>query len=154
MNTETVSTPSPLKLTLSKNFNQSIEKLYQAWTNEKAVAQWFTPSSEWKCIDISFKAKTGNPYFVMMKATDGKLWRVEGTFQEVIPNERIVFTWDYPGADSIGLTVVSVRFLKSGQTSKIELTHQGFKNESDRSEHQWGWEGCTGNLERFFDSES
>ena len=82
----------------------------------------------------------------------------EGTYLEVKPPEKIVFTWSWfkgvPGGANQDMhpgstvTEVTVEFLERGQQTEVVLTHRGLGTERLRQEHEAGWSGCLRELEK------
>ena len=72
-----------------------------------------------------------------------------GTYREIVPPERLVFTfaWEDAAGDLGHETLVTVTFADAGR-GKTRLTlHQAlFETESARDAHQGGWASC---MERF-----
>jgi uncharacterized protein YndB with AHSA1/START domain len=72
---------------------------------------------------------------------------VSGVFREVIPNEKLVFTWAWqstPERESL----VTVEFKHDASGALLTLTHEQFFDEAARDRHQHGWEGTLDRLER------
>jgi uncharacterized protein YndB with AHSA1/START domain len=101
--------------------------VYRAWTDPKQLAKWFPPEgfSSPRCevdprpggvIRVDMKAPDGPPF-------DGKVFPGPGVFQEVVPNERLVFTMTpeiEPGR-SMPMVLMSVRF-EDHAGNKTKLT--------------------------------
>jgi uncharacterized protein YndB with AHSA1/START domain len=65
-------------------------------------------------------------------------------FREVVPNEKLVFTWAWrstPERESL----VTVELRPDGSGTLLTLTHEQFFDEAARDRHQHGW---TATLER------
>ena len=72
---------------------------------------------------------------------------VSGTYREVEPNQRLVFTWE--GVESPE-TLVSVELRPQGADTELVLTHEGFPNAAFRDQHLHGWTGSTEKLAGLF----
>jgi uncharacterized protein YndB with AHSA1/START domain len=80
----------------------------------------------------------GGTYRVDMR--DGV--RAMGTFVEVDPPRRIVFTWgwthDHPVAP--GSTRVVITLEEEGSGTRVVLRHHGIADDEQRAHHRKGWE--------------
>jgi len=74
---------------------------------------------------------------------------VSGTYREVEPNQRLVFTWAWEGVESPE-TLVSVELRPQGADTELVLTHEGFPNVAFRDQHLHGWTGSTEKLAGLF----
>jgi uncharacterized protein YndB with AHSA1/START domain len=73
---------------------------------------------------------------------------VSGIYREVIPNEKLNFTWAWrtmPERESL----VTILIKPDGDGSLLTLIHEQFFDEDARDRHQHGWTGCLDNLEAY-----
>ena len=84
-------------------------------------------------------------------------WAIWGTYLEVRPPERLVYTWiwkhDYGFGDPTGDTQVTVEFRDSGADTEILLTHDRFDSVQAREDHAEGWKTCLDRIERLLANE-
>jgi uncharacterized protein YndB with AHSA1/START domain len=82
----------------------------------------------------------------------GKRWRIWGSYLEVRPPERLVYTWTWKHDEGIGTTegdtTVTVEFHDRGTETELVLTHERFASAAARDEHTQGWSSCLNRLER------
>ena len=105
--------------------------------------------------------KVGGKYrFGMLEPGKDAPYVSYGVYQEVDPPARLVFTWAFekmPGDDPDFVpaeTLVTVEFIDKDGATEVVLTHERFPDEHMRDEHQAGWGGCLGGLDRLFASGS
>ncbi len=70
-----------------------------------------------------------------------------GSYVEVEPPERVVFTWGIPG-DALmppGSSTVEVVLVADGDDTIVNLTHRDLPSEREPS-HLEGWERCLADL--------
>jgi uncharacterized protein YndB with AHSA1/START domain len=143
--------PSPdLKpsLTLKRRLNAAPEKVYAAWTDPEKIVKWFGPDS-----GAVTKAQTdlrpGGRYVVVFHTEDGEEHHVSGVYREVVPNEKLVFTWAWRSTpERESLVTITVR--PDGAGTLLTLLHEQFFDEAARDRHEFGWTGCLNKLERLF----
>lgn len=75
-----------------------------------------------------------------MQMADGSV--ASGHFVEVVPNERVVFTWGWTDGRLTlepGSTTVEVDLVPDGEGTMIRLTHRGLPPDA-RAPHRVGWQ--------------
>jgi uncharacterized protein YndB with AHSA1/START domain len=69
--------------------------------------------------------------------------RARGTYLEVVPYSRIVFTWGWDG-DTYGMppgsSTVEVTLTPDGDGTHVRLVHRGLKTHDSREQHTRGWQ--------------
>ncbi len=73
--------------------------------------------------------------------------RARGSYVEVDPPRRVVFTWGIPGDDElpVGSTTVEVVLVAEGADTVVTLTHRDLPA-GKRPSHQDGWDRHLGGL--------
>ncbi len=134
-------------LTLKRRLNAPPQKVYAAWTDPEKILKWFGPDSgpvKEAFIDVS----VGGRYAVSFSSEDGEQHHVSGVYREVVPNQKLVFTWAWrtmPERESL----VTVTLSPDGDGTLLTLHHEQFFDERARDGHQGGWPGALDKLEQF-----
>ncbi len=89
--------------------------------------------------------EVGGTYQLDMHTPDGEVYTMTGEYREIIPNRKIVFTWN---TTQVQDTVVTVEFTPVEDGTELMLTHELFPDVDSRQQHTEGWEGCLANLEK------
>jgi uncharacterized protein YndB with AHSA1/START domain len=90
--------PAALPLILTRTFNAPRALVWQAWTDPAHLAQWWGPHgfTNPRCeIDV----RPGGAIHIDMRAPDGTVYPMPGTFQEVLAPARLSFTSGAQGKD-------------------------------------------------------
>jgi uncharacterized protein YndB with AHSA1/START domain len=135
-------------LTLKRRFNAPPEKVYAAWTNPEKIVRWFAPprvkpGTERATID----ARVGGRYRLSFDRDDGEHFEVGGVYREMVPNERLVFSWAWhstPERESL----VTVLLKPDGEGTLLTLHHEQFFDQAARDSHEHGWKGMLDNIEK------
>jgi uncharacterized protein YndB with AHSA1/START domain len=133
-------------LTLKRRLNAPPAKVFSAWTDPQKISRWFGPS-EAEVVRVEADARPGGRYRIAMRTPDGEMHDVGGVYREVVPNEKLVFTWAWhstPERESL----VTVTIRPDGDGTSLTLTHEQFFDEPARDRHRQGWTGALDNLER------
>ncbi|MGB9397972.1 MAG: SRPBCC domain-containing protein, partial [Pseudolabrys sp.] len=73
---------------------------------------------------------------------------VSGVYREVIPNEKLVFTWGWkstPERESL----VTLTFKRDGDGTIMTLLHEQFFDTDARDRHQGGWSSAMEKLDKY-----
>jgi uncharacterized protein YndB with AHSA1/START domain len=144
-------------LSLSRRFDASRERVFDAWTNPEVLRRWWAAAPAWEPGEAEVDLREGGRYRLSMKNTDdGAVHTVVGEYTEVRRPERLAYTWTWEGDPEemagSAQTLVEVEFAEEGAGTRVDLTHRGFANAEIRAMHEHGWNGCLDNLERVLSS--
>ncbi len=137
---------------IERLFDADVETLFKAWTEAEHLKQWWKPMGN-QLVDVKNELKEGGAveYYV----GDAGL-QITGTYSEVVPNEKLVYTWIWnlndEGSEN-GYTL-HVTFTSEGQGSKLHVVQEGFKGEEFLKTHQDGWEKELDSLSSYLTSGS
>jgi len=131
-------------LCLQKSIQAPLSKVYEAWTSADLMGQWFFPGSTMSC-EATCDFRVGGQYKLLMHDND-KEFPHHGEYREIVENKKLVFTWNSGRAQD---TLVTLEFSGNEQSTDLKLTHELFRDESQKHDHNMGWNGCLGNLAAF-----
>ena len=139
---------SETTLNLKRTFGAPRAKVFQAWTDPNVLKQWFRGMDDWTTPIHEIDLKVGGKYRLGMQPPDGDTPYVAyGTYREIQPPEKLVYTWSWEGQDPME-TLVTVEFRAVGDSTEVELTHERFPNAAERDKHNEGWVGCLDQLSK------
>lgn len=141
-------TEDKTSLRVRRVYNAPVAKVYAAWTDPEQVKQWMGPSDDFGPTEVTSDVRVGGRYHIVMHAPDGETHHVTGTYKEIVPNRKLVYTWSWestPERESL----VTVEFKPSGEGTELLLTHERFADSQARDKHQHGWNGCVDRLGRY-----
>jgi uncharacterized protein YndB with AHSA1/START domain len=93
------------------------ERVFRAWTDPDQLRRWWGPG-RFTTRHAEVDLRPGGGYVLVMQPPDGTPMRLAGTYREVRPPERLVYTWRWEG-----------------------VVHRGFPEGSPREPYRLGWEG-------------
>ena len=118
--------------------------------------RWFVePDGDMRVVQMDLRE--GGTY--RLEGTVGdKPWAIWGTYREVSPPSKLVYTWSWDNDPALGEpvgadTVVTVEFIDRGVETELIVTHEGLATERARAEHNTGWIRCLELLNRFVEKE-
>lgn len=93
--------------------------------------------ARWQGTSTEIEAVPGGLFRMAM--ADGST--AEGRFVELVPGQRVVFTWGWQGSPTVppGSSTVEIDLAPDGDGTLLRLTHRGLPAE-DRAIHLIGWD--------------
>ena len=134
-------------LTIKRRFNVPPERVFAAWADPDKMSRWMGPG-EIVAPTVECDLRVGGRYRIVMRKPTGEEFDVGGVYREIVPNERLCFTWawkDTPERESL----VTVIFKPDGGGTLMTLAHEQFFDEDARDRHEAGWNGTLDKLEKF-----
>ncbi|MGA7490328.1 MAG: SRPBCC domain-containing protein [Xanthobacteraceae bacterium] len=135
-------------LTIKRRINAPPDKVYDAWIDPVKLARWWGPAQA-ETLSAEVDARVGGRYRIVFRTPDGEEHDVSGTYREVVPNEKLVFTWMWrtmPERQSL----VTLALKPDGDATLLTLLHEQFLDEPARDRHRSGWTATLDKLERYF----
>jgi uncharacterized protein YndB with AHSA1/START domain len=111
----------------------TIGKVYDAWTRTELLARWYCPNPAWE-LKVQADVRVGGDWVVEMGPHV-----VRGTYLEVEPPRRLVFSWKWDGTDDPP-SRVEVELAEVADGTRMLLSHTGFTGPDDAANHRMGWE--------------
>jgi uncharacterized protein YndB with AHSA1/START domain len=137
-------------LTLRRHIKAPPAKVYAAWTQAEQLVAWFGPH---ETVPDSVKAemdvRVGGSFRASFTTVDGEYHEVGGVYREVVPGERLQFSWAWhstPERESL----VTLTFRPDGNGTMLTLLHEQFFDEKARDGHEHGWTGTLDKLQAIF----
>jgi uncharacterized protein YndB with AHSA1/START domain len=106
---------------IERRYRASPERAFAAWADPNAKARWFGIEGE---LELDFRVggreRHGGP------TPDGRDYAFLGRYQDIVPSERIVYTYEMlvDGA-RISVSVATVEFRPEGDGTRLVFTEQG-----------------------------
>jgi len=141
-------------LRLSRIFDASCERLFDAWARQDHFVQWMCPPG----VEITVCEIDVRP---------GGAWRIDGLHEggrrafsssgkyvEVKRPERLVFTWGHHADGDIAKprgheTTVRIELRALGDKTELTLIHGPFLDAPSLANHEQGWKGSFDKLLAF-----
>lgn len=136
----TTTTPADRVLTLTRVFDAPRSLVFKMWTQPEHLVRWLGGPST-KSVTCKLDPRPGGAWHVVMCLDDGTDHRVSGVYREVVPPERLSFTWAWEEADGAHSheTLVTVTFAEHGAQTKLTLRQEVFESAEMCNRHRIGW---------------
>jgi uncharacterized protein YndB with AHSA1/START domain len=111
---------------------------------------WFGPAqTNDGSVRAELDVRVGGRYRASFTTADGKYHQVGGVYREVVPDQRLVFSWAWhstPERESL----VTVLLKPDGAGTLLTLQHEQFFDQAAADGHRNGWTGSLDRLEKVF----
>lgn len=78
-------------VSITRTFNLPVDTVWKAWTEPESFKKWWGPK-DYTCPSCTIDFKVGGKNLAAMRGPDGKdIWST-GTYKEIIPQKKIVYT--------------------------------------------------------------
>ena len=96
--------------------------------------------------------RPGGAYRGSMRSPESTLYSRRGVYREIVPPERLAFTfaWEDAAGDLGHETIVTVTFAEQGGKTLLTLHQATFETVERCDDHRRGWTIALDNLERLY----
>lgn len=142
------STQDRPSLTFTRHYAVAPEKVWQAWTDVRALSCWFGPGAANSVTRAELDLRAGGRYAIAFRTSDGEEHAVSGEYQEVVPHRRLSFTWAWQSTPH-RVSLVTIILTPSGAGTDLSLRHDRFFDQQAADNHRRGWSGTLAKLDGF-----
>jgi uncharacterized protein YndB with AHSA1/START domain len=134
-------------LIIVRRIKASPAKVWAAITRPEQMMRWWGPDAG-PTLSVQAEVHPGGRFSVVFRLMNGEEHNPTGIYREVVPEEKLVFTWDLPGAVEPETLVTFLLEPFEGGT-RLTLTHEHLPDEAMRASHEQGWSGLLDKLPIF-----
>ena len=134
-------------VTIVRRIKATPAKVYAALTEPKLMLQWWGPDAG-PTLSAEADVRPGGRFSVVFRLLNGDEHNATGVYREVVPEKKIVFTWEWPGTPERESLVTFLLEPFDGGT-ELTLIHKLLPDEEARKSHEDGWKGFLNKLQLF-----
>jgi uncharacterized protein YndB with AHSA1/START domain len=111
---------------IERRYDFDPAQVYRAWVIPDAKARWFSgPPDKWSEEVREMDVRVGGRDRLIGKFMDGSESRFEALYFDVVPEKRLVYTYDmYWQGKKISVSLASIEFVLAGRGTKLVVTEQ------------------------------
>jgi uncharacterized protein YndB with AHSA1/START domain len=137
-------------LVITRLFDAPRALVFKAWTDTRYAIDWWGPT-DYPAVHMEMDLRPGGAWRFCLRSTEtGKhLWQ-RGVFREVVPPERLVFTFAWEEAGERGReNLVTVTFAEQDGKTLVTFRQAPFWSVGERDGHRGGWTSTFDRLVEF-----
>lgn len=133
-----------LSLTIERTIAAPQARVFEAWLDPAMLPKFMLPGEGMSVPRASTDPKVGGAFEIVMAAGETQMPHT-GTYLEIDPHSRLVFTWNGPHSSEDSRVTLTFDSIDGG--TRVMLNHVKFPNEESRANHEAGWGNILGALE-------
>lgn len=142
------------ELVITRVFDAPRALVFKAWTEADRAAMWWGPR-ECTIESCRMDARVGGRWRIVLRGPEGTRHVKSGVYKEVVPPERLVFTfaWEDEAGHPKHEILVRLTFAEEGGRTRLTLHHTNFESRTARDLHHDGWSSTVERFAAFLASE-
>jgi uncharacterized protein YndB with AHSA1/START domain len=125
--TITTTLPSDTEITMTRTFDAPRHLVWAAVTQPQHIKRWWGRGNE---LDVTLDFRPGGSYRFVEHAEDGNEYAFRGEIREIVPEERVVQTFEFEGMP--GHIAVETMTLEDKDGKTVLTSTSSFSNKEDR----------------------
>jgi uncharacterized protein YndB with AHSA1/START domain len=110
---------------IERIYDHAPARVFAAFADPDAKAQWFSGPPEWEVGEVSQDFRVGGREVNIGGPPGGPVSKFYGLYQDIVSDERIVFTYDMFLDDThLSVSVTTIEFAPEGAGTKLTFTEQ------------------------------
>jgi uncharacterized protein YndB with AHSA1/START domain len=110
---------------LERSYEAAPATVFAAFAEPSAKARWFAGPGDWESGGYELDFRVGGHERVAGGPPGGPIHTYEARYQDIVPDERIVLTYDmYMDETRISVSLMTVEFQPEGDGTRLVLTEQ------------------------------
>jgi len=128
-----------------------VSRVYRAWTDPDDIVHWFGARPD-HASTAEIDLRIGGTWRIRFRPGASEPGWLEGTYTEIVTNQRLAFTWTHVqqiengGRQVSPESKVEIDFEDEKGATRLKLRHEGVSTESARANVGNGWVSTLGNL--------
>jgi uncharacterized protein YndB with AHSA1/START domain len=118
--------------TIERVYAASPARVFAAWSDPKLKPRWFHGPDEWARAEHVLDFRVGGHESVAGGPKDGVVHSFHAIYKDIVPNERIVSTYEMHMNDTLfSVSLATVQLDPAGNGTKLVYTEQGVYLDGD-----------------------
>jgi uncharacterized protein YndB with AHSA1/START domain len=111
---------------IQRTYDASPARVFAAFAQPEAKARWFAGPEEWGPDEHEMDFRVGGREISRGGPKGGPLHSFEAIYQDIVPNQRIIFTYDmHIDETRISVSLTTIELKPKGIGTELTFTEQG-----------------------------
>lgn len=112
--------------TIERTYDATPAQVFHAFADQEAKSRWFVGPEEWTSGPHEFDFRVGGRERSSGGPRGGPIHKFDCIYQDIVPNERIIYTYDMHLDDTrISVSLATIQLARAGNGTKLTLTEHG-----------------------------
>ena len=112
--------------TIERVFPHAPAKVFAAFATKDAKRRWFVGSEDWKTESWEMDFRVGGKETNLSRAPNGMRVSFEARYYDILPNERLVYTYEMHLDDNrISVSLATIELAAEGKGTRVAITEAG-----------------------------
>ncbi len=134
-------------ITIVRRIKASPARVYAAITDPAQMLLWWGPDAG-PTLRAEADVRPGGRFSIVFRMMNGSEGNPTGVYREVVPDRKLVFTWEWPGMPERESLVTFLLVPRDGGT-ELTLIHEHLPDAPAAESHKAGWNGLLDKLQTF-----
>lgn len=141
------STDNRTSLTIVRRIKAPPARVWAAITRPEQMLQWWGPDAG-PTLSAEADVRPGGRFSIVFRLLSGDEHNPTGVYREVLPEQKLVFTWEWADAPEKE-SLVTFLLAPTDVGTELTLIHERLPDEAARESHEAGWAGLLDKLPTF-----
>jgi uncharacterized protein YndB with AHSA1/START domain len=112
---------------LKRRYDASASRVWKAFTDADAKQKWFSgPPERWELLERRMDVRVGGSELLKGRWEGGIVSTFEATYYDIIPNERLIYSYVmHLGDKKISASLATIELKTEGSGTAVSVTEQG-----------------------------
>lgn len=111
---------------IERTYDAAPARVFNAFADKNAKAKWFGGPDEWDKGQSAFDFRVGGREMSSGGPKGGVVHKFEALYYDIVPNERIVYSYDlFLDDKKISVSLTTIELVPAGKGTKLKFTEQG-----------------------------
>jgi uncharacterized protein YndB with AHSA1/START domain len=112
--------------TIERTYDASPERVFRAFADKESKAKWFSGPDEWVLAKSEMDFRVGGREISSAGPKGGPLHTFEARYHDIVPNARIVYSYDlFVGDAKLSVSLTTIELDPVGKSTRLVFTEQG-----------------------------
>jgi uncharacterized protein YndB with AHSA1/START domain len=114
------------EFTIERSYDAPPARVFAAWATPEAKGRWFVGPDDWESSDHDLDFRVGGREHVSGGEKGGTLHSYDALYWDIVPDERIVSTYEmYQDDVRTSVSVATIELKPDGDGTRLVYTEQG-----------------------------
>jgi uncharacterized protein YndB with AHSA1/START domain len=111
---------------IERTYDAAPERVFNAFADHEAKGRWFVGPDDWSQDDHEFDFRVGGRERLAGGPPEGPVHSFDALYWDIVPNERIVYTYDMHLDDRrMSVSLATIELEPAGSGTRLTFTEQG-----------------------------